>query len=49
MGKALSRLSSIISLIGVFPFKRKFSLVGVFIFWNDVAIKDADQTAVYSI
>ena len=31
MGKALSRLSSIISLIGGFPVKREFGLVGVFI------------------
>ena len=47
MGKALSRLSSIISLIGVFPIKRKFGLVGVFICGNDVAIKDADRTVQY--
>ena len=47
MGKALSRLSSIVSLIGVFPIKRKFGLVGVFILrewcgykgrWSDCAV-----------
>ena len=55
-GKALSRLSSIISLIGVFPIKRKFGdIPQLGAKWvssfcgNDVAIKDADQTAVYSV